>query len=439
MLQTLFHIPHAIAGWPVFGLGWALAGWIVVCLVWAALLSRLPEKKKELSGSLPLMLLVAAMIAFVAPRIEEIGPDGTPLGVPIRGYGMMMLVAIVTGVGMAASRAKRMGLDSEIIFSLALWMCIAGVVGARAFYVIQKWDEQFASDDLGATIMKVLSFTEGGLVVFGSAIGALAALVAFCAVRKLPPLAIADVVAPSMMVGLAIGRVGCLLNGCCYGGYCELPLALRFPPEAPVYVDQLTSGHLFGARLIAKKDADSERTEIVVAEVVPGSQAEQVGLRVGDVVQQVGAFPVHSMEDVRRVFSELARQIEANQAAGQPTRVRINQLPEIEFTALPPRSLPVHPTQIYSAIDAALLAAVLWFYYPFRRRDGEVVALMLTLHPISRFLLEVVRVDEGGFAGTPFTVSQWVGFLFLACAIALWLYLERRPLGSALPRRASAA
>ena len=119
MLQTLFHIPHAIAGWPVFGLGWALAGWIVVCLVWAALLSRLPEKKKELAGSLPLMLLVAAMIAFVAPRIEEIGPDGTPLGVPIREDDVCHAAEDETsrreraGAPIAEQRDSRTGADDE--------------------------------------------------------------------------------------------------------------------------------------------------------------------------------------------------------------------------------------------------------------------------------------------------------------------------------------
>ena len=59
-----------------------------------------------------------------------------------------------------------------------------------------------------------------------------------------------------------------------------------------------------------------------------------------------------------------------------------------------PRSLPVHPTQLYSFIDSMLLCVFLLAYYPFRRRDGELTALTLTLHPISRFLLEIIRIDE---------------------------------------------
>jgi phosphatidylglycerol:prolipoprotein diacylglycerol transferase len=442
MLQTILHIPHALGGWPVFGVGWALAIWSGVCILWLLLLSRIPEKRKELIGALPLMLIVGVLIVVVAPRIEERNAAGEPLGVPIRGYGVMMLVAIVAGVGLAAYRAKRMGLDPEVTFGLALWMCIAGVIGARGFYVIQKWD-QFQSDDPSTTLIKIFSFTEGGLVVFGSAIGALAALVVFCKQRQLPALAIADLVAPSMMIGLAIGRIGCLLNGCCYGGYCELPIALQFPPEAPAYQQQWQSGELFqwhngetyGIRLEERGGPKSGSPQVVVVEIDPDSAAAKNGLKPGDVVQMIAGYKIDGMADVEFVFEQLARHIVENRRKGQSTKVQFNALPASTIDEFPARSLPVHPTQIYSAIDALLLALVLWFFYPFRRHDGEVVALMLTLHPISRFLLEVVRIDEPGALGTPFTISQLVGFSFLAAALVLWIFIERGPPRLALPLR----
>ena len=62
---------------------------------------------------------------------------------------------------------------------------------------------------------------------------------------------------------------------------------------------------------------------------------------------------------------------------------------------------------------------------------------MLILHSISRFILEVIRIDEGGALGTPFTISQLVGFVFLAVGIGLWVYIERCPRGSALPLKAA--
>src|SRR5688572_29062825 len=105
MFQTILLIPHEIAGWPVFGIGWALGIWAAICVLWLLLLTRVPEKQKELMGALPLMALVAAMIMFVAPRIEVLNEAGQPIGLPIRGYGVMVLVAIIAGVGLAAYRA----------------------------------------------------------------------------------------------------------------------------------------------------------------------------------------------------------------------------------------------------------------------------------------------------------------------------------------------
>ena len=94
---------------------------------------------------------------------------------------------------------------------------------------------------------------------------------------------------------------------------------------------------------------------------------------------------------------------------------------------LPARSKELHPTQLYSAANAALLSLLLWSFFPFRRRDGQVFALMLTIYPISRFLLEQIRNDEAGQWGTSLTVSQWVSVGILILAGVLWTYLARQP------------
>jgi phosphatidylglycerol:prolipoprotein diacylglycerol transferase len=93
------------------------------------------------------------------------------------------------------------------------------------------------------------------------------------------------------------------------------------------------------------------------------------------------------------------------------------------------RSLPVHPAQLYSAIDAGLLCLFLLAYYPYRRRDGEVFALLITIHPVSRFLLEVIRTDETAVFGTGLSISQNLSLLMLAAAAGLWVWLLRRPRG----------
>jgi phosphatidylglycerol:prolipoprotein diacylglycerol transferase len=104
----------------------------------------------------------------------------------------------------------------------------------------------------------------------------------------------------------------------------------------------------------------------------------------------------------------------------------------------PPRSLPVHPTQLYSTIDALILCLLLWSWYPFRRRDGEVTALMITIYPITRFLIEGIRTDEPkNILGM--TISQNISLALLMFAIALWLYLWRSPAGTAFRQEAIAS
>jgi phosphatidylglycerol:prolipoprotein diacylglycerol transferase len=92
-----------------------------------------------------------------------------------------------------------------------------------------------------------------------------------------------------------------------------------------------------------------------------------------------------------------------------------------------PRAAPIHPTQVYSAIDAFLLFFVLLAYEPFQRRAGELLALMLTLHPISRFLLEVIRIDEASMFGTGLSISQLISIVAFAGALVLWAYILRQP------------
>ena len=97
------------------------------------------------------------------------------------------------------------------------------------------------------------------------------------------------------------------------------------------------------------------------------------------------------------------------------------------------RSLPVHPTQIYSTINAALIAWLLWAFFPFRSRDGEVVALMLTVYPISRFLLEMIRTDEIIFFGTGMSISQNLSVVLIVAALIGWGVLRTKPPQLALP------
>jgi phosphatidylglycerol:prolipoprotein diacylglycerol transferase len=95
----------------------------------------------------------------------------------------------------------------------------------------------------------------------------------------------------------------------------------------------------------------------------------------------------------------------------------------------------VHPAQLYSTITAALIGWVLWSYYPLRRRDGEVIALMLMIYPISRFLEEIIRTDEQAVFGTGLSISQNISLAVFVSGIGLWFYLSKQPARVAWPAK----
>jgi phosphatidylglycerol:prolipoprotein diacylglycerol transferase len=122
-----------------------------------------------------------------------------------------------------------------------------------------------------------------------------------------------------------------------------------------------------------------------------------------------------------------------------PTRIAVtlrrDQKPEVHWTLnqLPRSSLGVVPTQVLSSLNATLICLLAWAWYPARRRDGELVAGMFTIYPVTRFLLEIVRSDEPGRWGTALTMAQWVSLLMLVVAVVLWARILSRPPHRALP------
>ncbi|HEY2413960.1 MAG TPA: prolipoprotein diacylglyceryl transferase family protein [Pirellulaceae bacterium] len=415
MRTTLFFVPAELAGWPVFGFGWMLLAWIVLAVVAGLILWQRPSARRELPGYLPVFLLVAAVIAFVLPTLVEAGPSGKPIGLPIRGYGVMMMLGTVCGVGLAAYRAWQVGIDPEMIYSLAIAMFLAGIVGARLFYVIEYWNQEFSPQRTGsvlATIQTIVNVPKGGLVVYGSVLFGVPAGVWFCRKRGLQVLKIGDVIAPSMVVGLSLGRLGCFLNGCCFGGVCLThDYALTFPADSPPYLQQERYGWRSGVWL----EVDDRRDALVVGYVAPDGAAAAAGLRPGDQVLTINGSEIASLDEARQKLAAASTSYEIQ----TPDHI-------VRWTSAkpPPRSVPIHAAQLYAAIDAALMAAVLWFYFPFRRRDGEVFAILLTFHPISRFLIEMIRSDEPKY---PLTISQWISIGLVIAGIVLWIAIERGP------------
>ena len=281
-------------------------------------------------------------------------------------------------------------------------------------------ESRFKSANWSETLVKVLKFTEGGLVVYGSLIGATLAFFWFVRRHRLPALAMADLIAPSLMVGLALGRIGCLLNGCCYGGETSRPWAVTFPPESAIYQEQIADGRTLGLRL-SPSAADDPQPFVYAVDT--NSPAATAGLQSGMKIAAINNSAVQNLEHVQSLLFIAFQQrlpLEIKTTDGKTFKI-----PAVEP---PARSQPVHPTQIYSAVNAGLLAWLLWSFYPLRRRDGEVIALMLTVYPIARFLLEAIRVDESPVFGTGLSISQNISIFIFLVAVALWTYLLRQPL-----------
>ena len=170
----------------------------------------------------------------------------------------------------------------------------------------------------------------------------------------------------------------------------------------------------------------------IVQEVLdPLGPAARAGLRTGDRIQSIDGRQIGSFEQATDALARSGPELTLVTQDGRTCQWSIQNLP--------PRSRPVHPTQIYTSINAALIFVFLFAYYPYRRRDGEVFALLVTIYPLTRFLLEVIRTDEPPIFGTGMTISQIVSLINLTLAVGLWIYILRQPTGSVLSTKPATA
>ena len=146
---------------------------------------------------------------------------------PVRWYGVMMALAFLAGLWTATRRARRVNVSGDIIADVTLWLMAGSIIGARLVYVTTYWKQEFADQPFSEVFM----IQHGGLVYYGGLIGATMAGAIYLTWKKLPVWKIADILAPSIALGSVFGRIGCLLNGCCYGRACDLPWAIHFPAD----------------------------------------------------------------------------------------------------------------------------------------------------------------------------------------------------------------
>lgn len=164
-------------------------------------------------------------------------------------YGVMMAVAFLAGLWTAGRRGLRDGIAPDKIHDAGLWLIVGTIVGARTLHVITYWDA-LMKDPLfpRAPWTEIFMVQRGGLVFYGGLIGASLACLLYARWRKIPLWKLADALAPSIALGYVFGRVGCFLNGCCFGRPCDLPWAIRYPYGSDVWAAQ------FARKMIGEQD-----------------------------------------------------------------------------------------------------------------------------------------------------------------------------------------
>ncbi len=204
------------------------------------------KAKKNQSGKppSPLAPLVAAAIQLGA--VGLVAYFFSPVRVfPVYGYGTMLLIAFVVGASWAGRRADQVGIERDVVWDAAMAILVSGIVGARSFYLIQKREMVFKdASSLQDYLFRIVNLSDGGLVLYGGVILGTITYFTFCKIRNVRPLQLADVITPSIFLGIGFGRIGCLLNGCCYGDRCDLPWAITFPPGSVPYEIMLHSGFI---------------------------------------------------------------------------------------------------------------------------------------------------------------------------------------------------
>ncbi|MFL5328292.1 MAG: prolipoprotein diacylglyceryl transferase family protein [Gemmataceae bacterium] len=339
-----------------------------------------------------------------------------PNGIPIYGFGAMLFLAFVVGSWIAGRIGKRIGIPTDKFSDLLIWTFLFGLIGGRVLHIIAETDGRWD------TFFRIW---EGGLVFYGGAIGgAIGAVVMYLFLMKplgVSPWQVADVLAPALAIGICFGRLGCFLNGCCYG-YVAAPgtLAVHFPAlTAPAEEQLVRTGQQTLAGFAMDDRAKDDRT---VGYVEASSAAAVAGLKPGDVIVAVNGIEVPT-------YAALDLLLRSEWPRGETKMaLKVRRGTEaVDLPAFTPRLIGLYPTQIYESISTLLLFVALLLTYPRRRFDGQVVALLMIGYAVHRYVVESLRDDTPKDFLGHFTLSQTISFAILAGGLLIIVVRRRYP------------
>lgn len=144
-------------------------------------------------------------------------------GFELRTYGVVVVLALAVAVWIGAKEARRRGFAPELVYDFVPWALLAGILGARLYYVVFSTPEYFLEHPL-----EIFAVWHGGIGVIGSLIGGFLAAWWYCRRKGLSILAFGDTLAPGMALGQVLGQVACLANGDSYGRPTDLPWAIVY-------------------------------------------------------------------------------------------------------------------------------------------------------------------------------------------------------------------
>jgi len=314
------------------------------------------------------------------------------IGLHINSYGLMMVVGFIAAVSVIRHLSREITPDPQLITNAALYSLIAGVVGARLFYVVHHFG------NMEGGILSFFAIWRGGLELYGAVLFAVPVIFFYLLYHKLPARHYLDILAIGLMLALALGRIGCFMRGCCFGKPTALPWAVCFPYGSDAYYSQI----------YPNPQRNRPEPQLKLPDEFFGSYTDN----------GKNLYGLKPYEDLTEQQKDMVKNGEY-------------------------RCLPVHPTQLYSSVNAAVLCLILYLFW--RRsqhaekpkivnklfaRPGSTFALMFIVYGITRFFIEFLR-DDNPFEIDSLTVSQIISassIIFGAILMAIFnrMKLEKR-------------